>query len=698
MAGTLHFQWQNDFLCKDIYPMRLQKLRDFLVYYRETDLWAEYKTRDIASLQNEVQTYEKGLEATRIAEFKKYSSLKSYFVSADVKGSFVKYKPLEETALAEIHKIHQLFITSWPKDIRGERGFILMRIDSLKKQIGFLKDRINYLQRRLASMAPGHPGRSTDEQELRLEEGSALPMLLDEMNKLRDFNDTYDKIEAPKLEWYKLAKADPNFKTSEEDFLANYKSKTTVTVKDIVRWKAEEYRKSLEGKNQYQLLTDVRQRFDKEPKRFPPWLQYMVVHFSGMRYASAHGSWADPKDLMAQLRMADVEKEVAALTDADVDSQCREKIAQYDTAGVVAGKPKLARVSEKVWKDRVALHMLSVKANGPKTRRAGLTALRSEEVRYEYMSMTSGQALAELEAKQDTFPRWAWKLIVRLTPLRVNHVRDAYWEKLTPEDEAARVSEKWSSLNKIISAWMTKHTVGWREEHGRSQEIIVSRAVCNETAEHIQHVRGNLPPGGLTPKPGWYVKLENEKTGSYYVKPKSEADYKPGASILWLRFVDRQPNTWQVARPIATKDGEGLLPDEFFKNRPQKKDAPPPWVYKKGDPITRTRTYVDANKQRITQTQWLRWIHEATAIEITETADGTYVYTFETSLPEDERGTSCLGVFRNTLKWHLSDGTEDNYNRSFVGYAPEGQIPLENLKMALDWNRILLRNNVPAMK
>jgi hypothetical protein len=78
-------------------------------------------------------------------------------------------------------------------------------------------------------------------------------------------------------------------------------------------------------------------------------------------------------------------------------------------------------------------------------------------------------------------------LIVRLTPLRVNHVRDANWEKLTPEEEAARFRE-WSSLNKIISAWMTKHTVGWREEHGRSQEIIVSRAVCNETAEHIQHM------------------------------------------------------------------------------------------------------------------------------------------------------------------------------------------------------------------
>jgi hypothetical protein len=60
--------------------------------------------------------------------------LKSYFMSADVKGFFVKYKPLEKTALAEIHKIHQLFITSWPKDIRGERGFIVMRIDSSKSR------------------------------------------------------------------------------------------------------------------------------------------------------------------------------------------------------------------------------------------------------------------------------------------------------------------------------------------------------------------------------------------------------------------------------------------------------------------------------------------------------------------------------------------------------------------------------------
>jgi hypothetical protein len=31
------------------------------------------------------------------------------------------------------------------------------------------------------------------------------------------------------------------------------------------------------------------------------------------------------------------------------------------------------------------------------------------------------------------------------------------------------------------------------------------------------------------------------------------------------------------------------------------------------------------------------------------------------------------GVFRNSLRWNLDDGAEEYYNRSFVGYAPEGQ-------------------------
>jgi len=694
MAATYYFQWQNPQLLKDIYPMRLPKLRDFLIYYKEADLWAQYKDKDIATLAADVKEYEDGMDAARATEFKQYSSLKSYFMTKDVKGFFVKYNPLEPEALALVQKNHDLFITSWPKDIRGERNFIQMRIESFKTNLGFLRDRIRFLQRQLEGMAAEHPNRAKVQAEYDLKNGSALPMLLEEMEKLRQFEATYDKIEGPKLEWYKLTKADPNYKTTEEEFLVNYDPKVPVRLQDIVRLKVEQYTKTLEGKDQYQLLAEIRQRFEKEPKRFPTWLQYMVIHFSGMRYKSAHGSWADPKDLLVRLRVDEVKKAQAALTDADVTAKCAEKIAQYEGTG--ANKPALAKATEKVWKDKIALHMQGVKANGPKTKRAGLAALVEEEARYDFMAMTTDQALAKLEAMKSQLPAWAWKWIVMLTSLRVNHVTAPGWETFTPEEDKTRFADM--TLFPIFSKWASDNTGMWRPEHGRSQEIIVTRAVCNETAEHAQHIRGHLPPGGLTDNAARYVKAAAEKVpGAYFIKPIDAKPYTQGASIFWLRYVNSEPSVWQVPKPTQDANGVGLVPAEYMGKRPApkggKKNAPPPiapWEYKAGG-FTRSRTTIDAEKKKSTQAQWLRWIHEATVIEVVDTADGTYVYTFETSLPDDFAGTSCLGIFRNTLRWNLDDGTEDNYNRSFVGYVPEGQVPVENLKSLMDWNKIILK-------
>jgi hypothetical protein len=692
MAGTLNFQWQNEFLGKTIYPMRLNKLRDFLIYYKEVDLWVEYKDNDISTLKADVTEYEQGMENARIADFKMYSSLRDYFMLPDVKGYFVKYKPIEEEAMALIQKNHALFSSSWPKDIRGERAFILSRIESFKTQLGFLNDRIRFLQRQLEGMVAEHPNRTKVETEFKLKKESALPMVLEEMEKLRQFEDTYNKLEGPKLEWYKLTKADPNYKTSESEFLVNYDPKVPVTVKDIVRLKVEQFAKTLEGKNQYQLLTDIRARFEKEPKRFPLWLQYMVVHFSGMRYKSAHGSWADPKDLLIRLRVEEVKKAQASLSDADVAAKCAEKIAQYE--GTDSNKPALAKASEKAWKDKIALHMQGVKANGPKTKRAGLAALVEEEARYEFMSMTTEQALAKLEAMKSQLPAWAWKMIVMLTSLRVNHATDANWEAFTPEEDKVRFADP---LYPLFSKWASDNTGMWRPEHGRSHEVIVTRAVCNETAEHAQHIRGHLPPGGLTDNAAQYVKLAAEKApGAYFIHATGAEHYTQGASIFWLRYVTSEPSVWQIPKPTQDSNGMGLVPAEFMGKRQQPKggkNAPPaaaPWEYKGGG-MTRTRTTIDAEKKKATQNQWLRWIHEATVIEVTDTADGTYVYTFETSLPDDFRGTSCLGVFRNSLRWNLADGDEDNYNRSFVGYAPEGQVPLEHMKVMMDWNKIVLK-------
>ena len=139
-----YFQWQNEILLKDIYPMRLQKLRDFLIFFKEADLWADYKDKDISTLSADVAEYEQGMDYARAASFKQYVTLKRYFFTKEVNGFFIKYKPPEPEALALIQKNHDLFIASWPKDIRGERTFIKSRIDSFKTQLGFLRDRIRY--------------------------------------------------------------------------------------------------------------------------------------------------------------------------------------------------------------------------------------------------------------------------------------------------------------------------------------------------------------------------------------------------------------------------------------------------------------------------------------------------------------------------------------------------------------------------
>lgn len=686
MSPTYNFQWQNPTLLKDIYPMRLQKLRDFLIFYKEADLWAEYKNKNISTLAADVAEYEKGMDAARAAELKQYSDLKAYFLTKDVRNLFAKYSPIEEEALGLIQKNHDIFIATWPKDIRGERTFIQSRIESFKTQLGFLRDRVRYLQRQLEGMLPEHPNRPKVEAEYKLKNESAMPMVLEEMEKLRQFDATYDKLQTPKLEWYKLTKAGPNYKTTEEQFLLNYDPKIPVTVQNIVRLKVEQYTGTLENKDQYQLLGEIRARFEKEPKRFPLWLQYMVVHFSGMRYKSAHGSWADPKDLLVRLRVAEVQKTQAALSDADVAAQCAQKIAQYE--GTDPNKPALAKATEKAWKDKVAMHMQGVKASGPKTKRASLAVLSEEEARYEFLTMTTDQALAKLEAMKSQLPAWAWKWIIMLTPLRVNHVIAPGWETFTPEEDKIRFAD--TALYPLFRKWASDNIGMWRPEHGRTQEVIVTRAVCNETAEHAQHIRGHLPPGGLTDNAARYVKLAAEKAPSaYFIHPTGPEHYTQGASIFWLRYVNSQPSQWQIPKPTQDSNGVGLAPTG---SKGGKKAAPvaAPWTYQAGG-FTRSRTAFDAQKKPIPQNQWLRWIHEATVIEVVDTADDAYVYTFETSLPDDFQGTSCLGVFRNSLRWNLDDGPEDNYNRSFVGYAPEGQVPLLNLKPLMDWNRIMLK-------
>ena len=151
-------------------------------------------------------------------------------------------------------------------------------------------------------------------------------------------------------------------------------------------------------------------------------------------------------------------------------------------------------------------------------------------------------------------------------------------------------------------------------------------------------------------------------------------------------------NAWQVAQHISTKrENHGLLPAAFPQGTGINPKGGTGWSYNRSGPITRTRTVIGEKGAPVRQTQWLRWMHEATVVEVADTAEGKVVLTFETALPSDDPRLSSIGVFKHYLDDLVSDRGEENYYPAFVGFVPEGDVPMENLQDMLDWNKILLK-------
>jgi hypothetical protein len=232
----------------------------------------------------------------------------------------------------------------------------------------------------------------------------------------------------------------------------------------------------------------------------------------------------------------------------------------------------------------------------------------------------------------------------------------------------------------------------------------------------------------LTAKPLWYLREERSSAShddvdkARLIKPGVAEDFSVGASILWLRWVKDFPNPWRIAHQLTLKNGDGLLSSEmvsrgtvnirkaFGKRIRKEKGNTSPWVYEnKGDAFRRSRIRIDEvaidpkkkkkSKKRVrlvplVQNEWLRWMHEATVAEVAETADGPVVLTFETALPYDDPRRSTIGIFRRSVRDLRYYMTSRSFNGTFVGYVPEGELPLDDLRAMLDWNKILLKDFV----
>lgn len=179
------------------------------------------------------------------------------------------------------------------------------------------------------------------------------------------------------------------------------------------------------------------------------------------------------------------------------------------------------------------------------------------------------------------------------------------------------------------------------------------------------------------------------------IQRAEEKEFKCGASILWLDWVDRQPNIWQIATPLT---GYSIPPGvHLFRKKIGKTTE---WsYYRSGTSFTRTcrkPTINELRKQGKTEEeiiaikdelrryggyfkQYLRWTHEATVVDVVEMINGVYVLTFET-----DYGT--VGLNRRRLSnLHRKDFV-------FVGYVPESENEPEEINEMLNRGKLKLKN------
>ena len=654
-----------------------------------------------------------------------------YFLTEEVNDDLCRDFPEADPALIDvIGGIHRRLAaelrTLKSEDVKRSR--IANFVDELRKQYSALLSEVSKLEAQLRSQPEDLAQGGKKGTRLQMLRGSGLKAVELELDKLSDYHAAIEYPKKPKTELTRLIQdkekdlqrkqesiaklgeqasalekeldaRESILNMSEVDYLVRFIPDQPITVKDIVRGKVEQHKTALEQKMdksrpeeeiQQEFLEEIVRLFIEKPREFPLWLQYMVIHFSGMRYATAHGSWADPKDLLKSLNTSALEKEFRGMDDNAVEGLCDQRLAVYESPNP-ATAPKFALASDEKSKAKISTHLKRLKL--PYSQRDALFELLVDEENYEIESMSPTEALEMLKERKETFPDWMWKEITRLTELRVQEATDENWNKLTLEEQEQKNEARYAELRIIMNKWKQDHITGWREEHDRSNRLIVSSSVCNEVAEQILHLRGHSPGGGLTGLVDWYVRMVREEKVQgdpqrYFVfaKPGSEEYCKVGTTVLWLRFVHEKPNSWRIAKPLATQQGDRLIPDAY-----RKKNSSEDWTYFEGDGIRRTRQRVLDKKKKVTDEQWLRWMHAATVAKVGETADGPVVITFETALPYDDPSVSAVGVFKHRLPNLLYDGGEENYFGAFLTYVPESEIPDSDLKEMLDWNKILRR-------
>jgi mRNA-degrading endonuclease YafQ of YafQ-DinJ toxin-antitoxin module len=275
--------------------------------WREQQKAAE---KDLKNLDKQVEAEQAKLN-TVMEEIQRHHRMlqvqdhQDHFLTSNVKAVYrSEFDRIDEDMLDQIQRIH--------RQIRDHFKQPGTRAD-------FLQGRVRFLQS-ILGLPPPNKNTAAARQEIGRKE----------LDRLKDFQLAFARLENPqavsagirqleteqaaleqKLQDIRERQRGPKAILDEvigslniprsEQLLAMVDQKK-VSILDIVKDMSDTCRFELQNKDEQELLEEAVQIFVNNPTKYPLWLQYMVVHFSGMRYKSAHGCWQHPKRLLIELR------------------------------------------------------------------------------------------------------------------------------------------------------------------------------------------------------------------------------------------------------------------------------------------------------------------------------------------------------------------------------------------------------------
>lgn len=401
----------------------------------------------------------------------------------------------------------------------------------------------------------------------------------------------------------------------------------------VRRWAAAWEEATNDQRPHERLMKRLLDMFGKHPDLFPDWLRFMIVHFSGMRYMTAHSSYARPSAILGELRRQEYEQQLGLKNTWPQSPFVHKRVASTDLLDELRHEAwRLVTTSpSKAYRDGLAdslatpSHQETTKLQAVlhdfyfddlRRRAAQLDAERGTE-----LSPGHGYALSLLDHQSRSWPAAARKTVVCQTPLRLL-VNSPDWyidlggpkmegwieHKATIPEAYLNLMERffwgelpdWKQLGKHhqgkLDAGFPKSSTPWRPDFLRDPEpTFIGTAVCDQICSISLYARGVVSGkpvlGGLVRNAEHYGDGKSLGTqwghagamipivGSSFFNafwqdygPRNENDYKSVSKAthnVWPVF-DKLPG-WNYHEEVSTQPG---LSDVLRLSRLPKK---PPW-------------------------------------------------------------------------------------------------------------------------